>query len=252
MESVITELQDIAEQLETLEERCFGQSLKADEAITAIKVIKERVTDLLPEGSPAFRKLDRMIRSTSDRWAKTESGHVAPVGCTKIQEWTVILRQTIVALDPAFQRGMQGMKKEYLFSPDEEYEARKTLHTIMKGARNSLVIVDPFLDEGVFDYIGPLGPSVNIQMLTGRESKMFRERFKSRAKHINVGVREFQGCDDAFLIIDVTEVWSLGASITDVGRKEFTVSKVTDLNERNNVLSGFQRLWLKGRAISQP
>jgi hypothetical protein len=114
----------------------------------------------------------------------------------------------------------------------------------MKRAAKELVIVDPYLDDTVFDYIESLDSNIVIRMLTESKKAVFPKLLKAFVlKRSNVEARECSACHDRFLIIDQNEIWHLGASINHAGKKAFMIIKVSEQMEKDDFLKNYQSWW---------
>ena len=130
------------------------------------------------------------------------------------------------------------------------YLAKKLLLKTMKRAKKSLAVVDPYLDEEIFDYIESLDISIDICLITGTPKPMFRQLYNAlKTKRSNIEAKEYHLCHDRFLVLNGFEVWHLGASINGAGKKAFMISKVVDSDERNRLLSDFNAWWSNGTII---
>jgi len=120
----------------------------------------------------------------------------------------------------------------------------------MKRAAKELVIVDPYLDDTIFDYIESLHSSIGVRMLTESKKAIFPRLLKAFVvKRSNVETRECSACHDRFLIIDQNEIWHLGASINHAGKKAFMINKVSEQNEKEGFLKNYQSWWSCGTPI---
>lgn len=250
-ESIIAKLEAALDRLEMMADHCARQILKIDEVMQGINTIRAEVASSLPPDSPAYRTFDRLSRESNDWWEHTLSGYIAPKDCANIEKWMAILRKTIDEIEPEFLREEKREKKQHFFSVGEEYRAKKTIFKLMKRATKSLVIMDQYLDDSIFDYIESLDPTIKVQMLAGTRKPIFNQLYKTfSTNHPNVEAKEFTGFHDRFLILDETEIWHLGASINHAGKKAFMINKVTDQEQKDSIVSDYRTWWARGNIIS--
>lgn len=241
-ESTIAELEAELEKLEIIAENCERQILLIKEAQFVLNTTQSRITSLLDKNSVAFRVFDRMIREKTLWWESTMSGYVSPKDCSNIKTFIKILHATINELEPEFLREEKREKKQYFIQDGDEYRAKKTIFKLMKRATQELVIVDPYLDETIFDYIESLDSSIGVTMPTESKKAIFPKLLKAFVvKRTNVEARECSACHDRFLIIDQNEIWHLGASINHAGKKAFMINKVSEQNEKDDFLKNWYR-----------
>jgi hypothetical protein len=237
-ESTIAELESELEKLETLAENCERQTLLIKEAQAVLNATQLRV-------------FDRMVRERTLWWESTITGYVSPKDCSHIKTWIKILHATINEVEPEFLREQGREKKQFFIQDGDEYGAKKTIFKIMKRATKELVIVDPYLDDTIFDYIESLDLSIGVRMLTESKKPIFPQLLKAFiVKRANVEARECSACHDRFLIIDQKEIWHLGTSINHAGKKAFMISKVSEQNQKDDFLKNYQNWWDCGTPIT--
>jgi len=160
----------------------------------------------------------------------TPTGYLDKQDVSHITNWINIVQETLNQIDPKELHSDEQNKKQYFIKDGDTYEAQKTIFKIMKRAEKSLVIVDQYLDESIFEYIESLDLIISIKMLTGSKKPFFGKILESfvSERNPNCEARESGSVHDRFLIIDEIEVWHLGASINHAGRKAFAISKISD------------------------
>jgi len=249
-DAIIVELENALEKLEIAADQCTRGLLRIEEAKKIIEEADRKLKELLPPDSPAFRIYERSILECSLWWNVTRSGYVDEENCKNIEHRINIVQNVINEYEPEFLRGELGEKKQYFLSAGDVYLAKKLLLKTMKRANKSLAVVDPYLDEEIFDYIESLDISIDICLITGTPKPMFRQLYNAlKTKRSNIEAKEYHLCHDRFLVLNGFEVWHLGASINGAGKKAFMISKVVDSDERNRLLSDFNAWWSNGTII---
>lgn len=241
---IIAGLEDVLEDLETALDQCARRLLRVEEAQKIITQADQELEELLPSDSTAFRIYDRSKRERTAWWKVNLSGYVERDDCENIEHWVKIVRDIINEYEPEFLRSQCVDKKQYFLPQGDTYRAMSLLLKIMKRAKKSLAVVDQYLDEDIFDYIDSLDASVDIQLISAGQKRMFRKLYDELKKtRPNMEAKECHGCHDRFLVVDGSEVWHLGASINGVGKQASTVNKLVDLEERDRFLSNL-KAWL--------
>lgn len=246
----IAALENVLEGLEIAVDRCRRKLLRIEEAQDIITEADRKLEELLPVDSTAFRIYDRSKRERTLWWENTMSRYVDRGDCENIEAWVKIVREVIDEYEPEFLRGERSDKKQYFLSAGDVYRAKKLILRIMKRAKKSLVIVDPYLDEDIFDYVDSLDTSVTIQFLTSSVKPMFKQLYHAlRANRLNIEAKVCDLCHDRFLAIDGSEIWHLGASINGVGKKAFMVNKIIDSDEYDKLNSDMKMWWSKSTTV---
>ena len=116
---------------------------------------------------------------------------------------------------------------EGIFYEGQIFEAYKFATDLIRSARTSILLIDNYVDESVLLMLSKRNEGVRVGIYTNRISGQFRldlERHNSQYPPVEVHV--YKKSHDRFLIIDGTEVYHIGASLKDLGRKMFAFSKL--------------------------
>ena len=139
-------------------------------------------------------------------------------------------------------------KNEYSFSKDQKYEVDKFLIKLFKNTSSSIIIVDNYLDENIFDFIDVIDNNVIIKFITSNEKLIFKRLFLSkREERGNMEVKINNESHNRYIVIDGVDVYSIDASINTIGKKDFMIHKV--IEERDKVLDKINKWWESGENI---
>lgn len=117
------------------------------------------------------------------------------------------------------------LKKQKLFFDGQIFDAYKFVNDILKSAKKSIIIIDNYIDESVFVLFSEL--NVNITIYTEKiTEKLKLDLEKYNQQYPKIEIKILKKCHDRFLIIDNTEIYHLGASIKDLGKKMVAISKM--------------------------
>jgi len=97
----------------------------------------------------------------------------------------------------------------------------------IKSARQSLVLIDNYVDESVLLMLSKRQPGVTATIYTQRITSQLRldlDRHNDQYPPVDVWTCKFS--HDRFLIVDETDVYHIGASLKDLGKKMFAFSKL--------------------------
>jgi prophage antirepressor-like protein len=114
---------------------------------------------------------------------------------------------------------------EGIFYDGQIYDAYAFVNDLMKNAKNEVVLIDNYIDDTVFTLFSKY-PNLKIKIYTASISKQLDLDFqKYNAQYQNIELLEFKKAHDRFLILDSTEIYHIGASLKDLGKKWFAFSK---------------------------
>lgn len=135
-----------------------------------------------------------------------------------------------------------------VFGPGAVYDFFVALTAIIKSAENSLFIIDPYLDEQIFDaYVSSLLPKCSKRMLVNRHSanvKAAAERYCTQ-HGVSIEVRKSNLIHDRVIFIDGSECWVLGASIKDAADSKPTYLAPLSPDVSKAKFAEYESIWEK-------
>ncbi len=116
-------------------------------------------------------------------------------------------------------------QKEGIFFDGQTYDAYVFVNDLLKSTKGEVVLIDNYIDESVFTLFSKY-PNLKIKIFTQSISKqLYLDYQKYKTQYQNIELQEFKNSHDRFLIIDKTEIYHIGASLKDLGKKWFAFSK---------------------------
>ena len=119
------------------------------------------------------------------------------------------------------------LPKTALFYNGEWFDAFDFIVGIIRKAKKSIILVDPYCDNKALSFLKYKSEGVEVLICNTSKSKLEKEelsRFESQYGVIKV--RTLTNLHDRFLIIDEEECYDLGASLNYVGKKLFMINKI--------------------------
>lgn len=114
-----------------------------------------------------------------------------------------------------------------IFYDGQIFDAHSFVSKLIKSAEKSIDLLDNYIDDTVLTQLAKRNIGVSVVIYTKNNTKQLQldlERFNKQYEPIEVV--EFDKSHDRFLIIDQREVYHLGASLKDLGKKWFAFSKL--------------------------
>ena len=119
-----------------------------------------------------------------------------------------------------------------IFFDGQIYDSYSFVNDLIKLAKSEIVLIDNYIDDTVFTLFSKY-PNINFTIYTSTISKQLKLDFEKYSKQYkNISLKTFKSSHDRFLIIDKKEIYHLGASLKDLGKKWFAFSKMS-LNSLN-------------------
>ncbi|WP_113637038.1 ORF6N domain-containing protein [Nubsella zeaxanthinifaciens] len=114
-----------------------------------------------------------------------------------------------------------------IFYNGQIFDAYAFVSDIIRSAKSSVILLDNYVDDTVLTLLGKRKTNVTATILTKSISNQLRldlQRYNSQYPPIEIEV--FSDAHDRFLIIDHTELYHIGASLKDLGKKWFAFSRM--------------------------
>jgi hypothetical protein len=116
---------------------------------------------------------------------------------------------------------------EGIFYDGQIFDAWSFATTLIKSARTTVVLIDNYIDESVLLLLSKRNPEVNATIYTAHISAQLQQDLqRHNAQYPPITVKPFTRSHDRFLLID-SDVYHIGASIKDLGKKWFAFSKMS-------------------------
>ena len=115
--------------------------------------------------------------------------------------------------------------KQGIFFDGQIFDAYLFVSKLVKKAKSSIILIDNYCDETTLSILSKCEPKVKVTILTKSITKELKiDLQKHNAQYPNMNVKAFTSSHDRFLIIDEVEIYHIGASLKDLGKKWFALS----------------------------
>ncbi len=119
--------------------------------------------------------------------------------------------------------------KQNIFFDGQIYDAFSFIVGLVKKANKEIILIDNYVDINTLNILCKKDQGVNIVVVTaGKGSLSAKDITKFNAQYPKLSVKTTTDFHDRFLIIDKTEVYHIGASIKDAGKKSFGITMIED------------------------
>lgn len=114
-----------------------------------------------------------------------------------------------------------------IFFDGQVFDAYELASKIIRSAKQSIVLIDNYVDESAITHLAKKKNNIKVLLLSKNISKTLElDLKKANEQYGNFEIKTFAHSHDRFLIIDQNEVYHLGASLKDLGKKWFAFSKM--------------------------
>ena len=116
---------------------------------------------------------------------------------------------------------------EGIFFDGQIFDAYKFATDLIKSAKCSLILIDNYVDESVLLMLSKRNSGISATIYTHKiNAQLQLDLNKHNDQYPPIEARTYKSSHDRFLIIDNTEVYHIGASLKDLGKKMFAFSKL--------------------------
>ena len=119
--------------------------------------------------------------------------------------------------------------KQRIFFDGQIYDAYSIIIDIIKRANKKILIIDNYIDDSVLKMLTKKKKNVEIVILTSIKSNIEHiDVQKFNKEYPTLKVAKTNKFHDRFIVLDNKEMYHLGASIKDLGKKCFAINKIED------------------------
>jgi toxin-antitoxin system, toxin component, fic family len=119
--------------------------------------------------------------------------------------------------------------KQNIFFNGQIYDAFSFIIGIIIKAKKEIVLIDNYVDINTLNILCKKNNGVDIIIATGGKGTLSTKDInKFNAQYPKLSLKFTTDFHDRFLIIDKKEVYHIGASIKDAGKKSFGITKIED------------------------
>ena len=254
---------DLAELYE-VETKVFNQAVKRNENRFPIDFRFQLTTMEKNELVTNCDRFNNLKHSTSNPYAFTEQGismlstilrsDIAIDISLKIIRSFVYMRKTIsnnaliyqrlenietlrikdkIEIDEKFDKIFNALEnkslkpKEGIFFDGQIYDAYVFVSDLIKSAKHSIILIDNYCDDSILTLLSKRNAEIKCSIYTKNISKqLLLDLEKHNSQYPKIDIKKFDSSHDRFLIIDEKDVYHIGASLKDLGKKWFAFSRL--------------------------
>ena len=136
----------------------------------------------------------------------------------------------IKLLQQSFDEFSSKEKVNHIFYDGQIYDAYSLLINILGMAKKEIIIIDNYAGKELFDITKNI--MVNIKVYTKNIDEIAIKKY--RQEYSNIEIINTDIFHDRFIILDNSELYNIGSSLKDIGKKCSSINKIED----NTILKG--------------
>ena len=120
--------------------------------------------------------------------------------------------------------------KQRIFFDGQIYDAYSIIADIIKKANKKILIIDNYVDDSILKMLTKKKNNVEVVILTSNKSNIQNIDIQKFNKEYPIlKIAKTNKFHDRFIVLDNKEMYHLGASIKDLGKKCFGINKIEDI-----------------------
>ena len=129
----------------------------------------------------------------------------------------------------ALQRKQESEFKQSIFFDGQIYDAYSLIIDIIKKAKQKILIIDNYIDDSILKMLSKKNKNVEVVILTSQNTNLNKlDINKFNKQYPTLKIATTNKFHDRFIVIDNKELYHCGASLKDLGKKCFAISRIED------------------------
>ena len=135
------------------------------------------------------------------------------------------------------QKDKESEFKQKIFFDGQIWDSYSLIINIIKKAKEKILIIDNYVDDSVLQMLVKKNKNVKVTILTSDKSNISKlDIQKFNKEYPKLELAKSNKFHDRFIVIDNKEIYHIGASLKDLGKKCFAISKIEDTEYINKLL----------------
>ena len=153
-------------------------------------------------------------------------GYVINTRMDRIEDNVDALKNKVDEID--LQIKTHQIPNQGILFDGQVFDAYNLAADIFRSAKQSIVVIDNYIDDSTLTHLAKKNKGVKVLLLTKKITPQLQlDVQKADAQYGDFDVKQFTQSHDRFIIIDGgKEVYHLGASLKDLGKKWFAFQKM--------------------------
>ena len=127
-------------------------------------------------------------------------------------------------LQESFNKLSAKEKINHIFYDGQIYDAYSLLIDILNKAKKEIIIIDNYAGKELFDITKDI--KLNIKIYTKNIDEISKKKYMQEYSNIEITTTDI--FHDRFIILDNKELYNLGSSLKDIGKKCTSINRIED------------------------
>lgn len=225
-ENETTELVTICDRFESLKHSSVCPYVFTEQGVAMLSSVlrSETAISVSIQIMDAFVKMRRFLVSNAQVFKRLETIEYHQLTMQQHQQ------KSDKRIDEIFKKFEEKeANNQYIFFDGQIFDAYVFISDLIKAAKTSIILIDNYIDETVLTMLEKRASGVNAIIYTAQISRQLRlDVDRHNAQYPPISINVFRQSHDRFMIID-NDVYHIGASIKDLGKKWFGITLMKDI-----------------------
>ena len=141
-------------------------------------------------------------------------------------------------LQESFNKLSTKEKINHIFYNGQIYDAYSLLIDILNKAKKEIIIIDNYAGKELFDITKDI--KVNIKIYTKNIDEISKKKYMQEYSNIEIITTDI--FHDRFIILDHKELYNLGSSLKDIGKKCTSINRIEDSTILKELISRLTKI----------
>ena len=141
-------------------------------------------------------------------------------------------------LQESFNKLSTKEKINHIFYNGQIYDAYSLLIDILNKAKKEIIIIDNYAGKELFDITKDI--KVNIKIYTKNIDEVSKKKYMQEYSNIEIITTDI--FHDRFIILDTKELYNLGSSLKDIGKKCTSINRIEDSTILKELISRLNKI----------
>ena len=141
-------------------------------------------------------------------------------------------------LQESFNKLSTKEKINHIFYNGQIYDAYSLLIDILNKAKKEIIIIDNYAGKELFDVTKDI--KVNIKIYTKNIDEISKKKYMQEYSNIEIITTDI--FHDRFIILDNKELYNLGSSLKDIGKKCTSINRIEDSTILKELISRLNKI----------
>ena len=141
-------------------------------------------------------------------------------------------------LQESFNKLSTKEKINHIFYNGQIYDAYSLLIDILNKAKKEIIIIDNYAGKELFDITKDI--KVNIKIYTKNIDEVSKKKYMQEYSNIEIITTNI--FHDRFIILDNKELYNLGSSLKDIGKKCTSINRIEDSTILKELISRLTKI----------